>query len=141
MAPAARDRNISVIHRRFCIGSRQDLVRASVTVLAVCSRPARTVSAGMKAMRVGFLCVGVALCAANFLRRSVMRKALHIFVTINTSEHIAVDGMLELALVHKQTDLLAVHLRRQGGVGVACKTVFVLKLMLSASSPSTKEQR
>ena len=130
-----------MIHWRLGIGGGQNLVRASVAILAVCSRPAGTVRAGMKAVRVSFLCVGVALCAANLPGRGVMRQALHILVAINASEQIAVDRMFQLAFIHIKADLLAVHLRGQGGVGVAGKAVFVLELMLGASRTGANKQR
>jgi hypothetical protein len=69
-----------------------------------------------------------------------MRQALHILMTINASKHVTVDRMFQLAFIHKQARLLAVHLRGQGGVGVAGKTIFVLKLVLSAGSPGAKKQ-
>jgi cbb3-type cytochrome oxidase cytochrome c subunit len=70
-----------------------------------------------------------------------MRQTLHIRMAINAGEHIAVDGMFQLPSIHKQARLLAVHFRRQGGVGVAGKAVFVLELMLGASRTGANQQR
>ena len=53
---------------------------------------------------------------------------------------IAVDGMLQLAFIHIQADLLAVHFRGQGGVGVAGEAVLVLELVLGASRAGTHKQ-
>ena len=94
----------------------------------------------MKAVRIGLLCVGVALCAANLAGRGLMRQARPVLVAIDTSKHIAVDGMFQLAPIDIQARLLAIHLRGQCGVGVAGKAVFVLELMLSASRTSTNQQ-
>jgi hypothetical protein len=69
-----------------------------------------------------------------------VHQTLHILVAINTSEHIAVDRMFQLAFIHIQAGLLAVHLRGQGGVGVAGKTVLVLELMLGASRAGANKQ-
>ena len=83
----------------------------------------------------------MALCAANLPWRGIMRQALHILMTINASKHVTVDRMFQLAFIHIKADLLAVHLRGQGGVGVAGKAVFVLELMLGASCTGANKQR
>ena len=69
VAPAAGERNIGVIHRRFGIAARQHLVRAAMAVFAVgrghLSGLARL---GVHAVRVCLLRVCVALRAGHLLR-------------------------------------------------------------------------
>jgi len=85
---------------------------------------------------IGRLLVCVALGAGYLLRGGVMHQTLHILVAIHASKHSAVDGVLLLVGVHIQVDLLAIHLHRQGGVGVTGKAILVLGLMLGAAVPA-----
>jgi hypothetical protein len=69
-----------------------------------------------------------------------MRQALHILVAIHAGKHGAMNGMLELAFIHKQADLFALHVRGQCGVGVTGKTVSILELMFGMSRTSPDKQ-
>ena len=140
VAPAAGGGDVVMIDRRFCIVGGQNLVRASVAVLAVCPRSAGPVGLGMEAMCVSLLRISVALGATNLPGRGFMDQALHILVAIHAGKQIAVDGMFHLVSIHVQADLLSVLHRSQGGVGVAGKTVFVLGLLLGASRISANKQ-
>ena len=67
----------------------------------------------MRAVCIRVLCIGVTVCTTYLGRRSLMRKALHILVAIDTTEHAAMDRVLQFALVHKQAGLFSVHVLRQ----------------------------
>ncbi len=83
----------------------------------------------MRTVRVGILRIRVALGATHLGRRRLMREALHILVAIHAAEHAAMDRVLQLVLVHKQADLLSIHILRQRVVGVASKAIRVFKLL------------
>lgn len=115
-------------------------MRATVTVLAVCPRPACFVGFGVEAVCVSLLCIRVTLGATNFLRCGLVHQTLYILVAIHAGKKIAVDGMLHLAFINKQANLLAVYLRCQRGIGVAGKAVFVSGLLLGVSCADAKKQ-
>jgi len=140
MASSASGGNVGVVYRRTGFRGCKNLVRASMAVLAVCRQPTVFGRLGVQAVRVGILCIGMALRAGDLLRRCVVRQALHILVAIDAGEKIAVDGMLQLGFIHKKADLLAVHFRGQSGVGVAGQTVLIAQLVLSASRKGAGKQ-
>lgn len=81
-------------------------------------------------MRVGSLCIGVALGAAHLFRRLFMHQALHVFVAVHAREHAAVNGVLELALIDKEAHGRAVCVfGGESGIGVAGETVRVFELL------------
>ncbi len=141
VAPAAGDGNVRVIHRRFGIVRRKDLVRAAVTVLAVCRcAVAGLVRLRVQAVRVSVLRIRMALGAGDLPRGGLMDQAPYILVAINARKHAAVDGVLELVLIHIQADLLAVHFRSHGRVGVAGETIAVLELVLGVCRAGPNKQ-
>ena len=95
---------------------------------------------GVVAVRVSELRIGMASGARDFLRRRLVNQALHILVAVHAGKHRAVDRMLQLACIHIQADLLSIHFRAHGGVGVAGKAIFVLGLMFSAGRTGPNEQ-
>ena len=132
MASPASHGNIAVIHRRLGVVSRQNFVLSPVAILAIGRRRVPGLhKLGVIAVRIGLLCVRMALRAGHLLRRHIVRQALHIRVAIHAGEHAAVRRMLELGAIHKQADLLAIHILGQRFVGVALKAVFILDLVLS----------
>ncbi|MGD0831994.1 MAG: hypothetical protein ABR907_13705 [Terracidiphilus sp.] len=130
MASAASGGNIGVIHGGVRIGRGQDLVRASMTVLAVSRRRAIIGWLGVQTARIGILCIGMTLGACDLLRSGVMHQTLDIRVAIDAGEEITVDGMLQLGFIHKEANLFAVGFCGQGGVRVAGEAVFIVELLL-----------
>jgi len=142
VAPAAGNGNVGVIDRRLGVISGQNLVRASMAILAVgCRSLAGLGRLGMQAAQVSLLSIRVALGAGDLLRRALMDQALDILVAINAGQDIAVDRMLQLAWVHIQANLFSIYFRCQSGVGVAGEAILVAELMLGASCTGAEEQR
>jgi hypothetical protein len=94
----------------------------------------------MQAVGVGLLRVRVTLGAGNFLRGGLVDRGLYILMAIDAGKHAAVDGVLQLALIHIQADLLAIHLRRHRSVRVADETVAILGLLLGACRTDPNKQ-
>ena len=71
-----------------------------------------------------------------------MREALHVLVAVHACKlHRAVDGVLELLAIHKQRNLLAIHVFGQGVVAVASEAIFVFQLVLGASGEGRAQQK
>jgi hypothetical protein len=72
-----------------------------------------------------------------------MHKALYILVAVHTTEHAAVDGVLQLVFIDVDADLLAVHFLGQRCVGVAGKAIGVFELLTRAccKGPNQKQKR
>ena len=115
--------------RRLGITSRQHFVSTAMAVLTSGSRRTNLARDSVRAMRVSILRFGVALRATYLGWRSLMRKALHVLVAINTTEHASMDRVFQFALVHKKADLLSVHIFCQRIVGVTDKAISVFKLL------------
>src|SRR5208337_5068140 len=141
MALAAGGGNVGMVHGRFDIVGRQNLVRPAVTIHAPGAwRPTGLVRLRMMAASVSFLRVGMALRASDLCRRSLVRRFLHVRVTIDTGEHLAVDGMFQLVCIDIEAGLLAVGLSHQTGVGVALKAILILGLVPGICGAAAKEQ-
>ena len=116
-------------------------MRAAMAILAVGrGRSAGLVGLGMKTMGIRRLRIGMALRAGYLLRRLLMHQALHILVAIDARQHAAMDGVLEFVAIHKQTDLLAVFIIGQRGIGVAGKTICILEFMFCPRERSSRKQ-
>ena len=72
-------------------------MRAAMAILAPGSRHALLARNRMGAMRVSLLRVRMALPAGNFLRRRIVRQALHVGVAIHAGKQPPMDGVLLLA--------------------------------------------
>jgi hypothetical protein len=83
----------------------------------------------------------MALGAGDLPGRGLMRQALYILVAIHAGEYATVNRMPQLAFIHIQADLPAIHLRGQGGVGVAGKAIPVLELLLGAGRRTPGKQQ
>jgi hypothetical protein len=93
-------------------------------------------------MAEGGFRIGVAVGAQNFLRRRVVREALHVFVAVNARKlHGGVDGMLQLFRVDEERDGLAIHFSGEGGVTVAGEAIFIFQLVLGASGEGRAQQK
>ena len=93
------------------------------------------------AVRVGLLCVGMAIGARDPLGRRLVYQALHVFVAIDTRKHPAVDRLLQLFCIDKETDLVSVFIGGQRGIGVAGETIFVFRFLFGASEESAAKQK
>lgn len=101
MALAAGDGNIAMIDRRPGIAGSQNLMRAAMTIHTGCGR--RTTSLGrlgVGTVGISILRIRMALSAGDLLRRGLMGQALHVFMAIDATEQVAVDGMLQLVFIH-----------------------------------------
>ena len=107
-------------------------MRPAVAILASGGRRADLARRSVRAVRVGVLCICVAAGATHFRRRRIMRKALHVLVAVHATEHAAVDRVLQLVLIRVDAHLLAVHVFRQRGIGMAGKAIGVLELLRRA---------
>lgn len=126
VATAAGGWDVVVVYGRSGIGGRKDLVRIAVAVLARCSGClAGFAVAGMKAVRVSLLGVGVAGGAANGFQSGV-GEGCCVGVAVDAGEHAAVDGMPEFGVIDVETDGLALDDGGGRGVGVAGEAGFVL---------------
>lgn len=142
MASAASHGNVAVTDRRLDIVRRQNLMRTPVTIHAGCGRSAVSFhSLRMHAARVSGLRIHMALSASDFLGRRVVHQALHIFVAVNAAEHAAVDGVLQLGLIHKQAEFAAVRILGHGCIGMAGEAVGVLELVLRLNRTCQDKQR
>lgn len=93
------------------------------------------------AVRERILRGGVAIAAGNFGRRLVVHKVLYIFMAVDAAQHLSVNGMLELILVDKKTNRLAVFDVCKRAVAVAGKAVGVLQLLGCARMGCRGKQR
>lgn len=82
---------------------------------------------GVDAVFVCCLLIGVAGGADGLGRRGIVRKCLDVGVTVRASEG-AVNGRLELGIVHMEADLLAVLILSKCWVVVTGQTIFVAHL-------------
>ena len=84
MAPPAGSRTVGVIHGRPTIIDTKNLVRRSVTPLAVRPRaPSGLVRSGVRAVRVGGLRVGMTIGTGNFPWKRFVRQAPYGLVAIH----------------------------------------------------------
>jgi hypothetical protein len=111
---------------RLRVVPRDDLVDVAVAILTTCGDFAGDGGLGMNAMRITLAFAGVALAAGDLLRWRVVRKALDVGVAIDTGEHGAVNGVLELVLI--DGDAVAVA-RGHARVAVAGEAVRVFELL------------
>ena len=140
MAAAAGGGDVDMAHGRLGIVVRENLVDVSVAVFACGRRGSGGGWFGMKTVRIGQLCISVAVGTRNLFRRGFVDQAFYIFMAIDAGEHGAVDGMLQLFRIDEQADLVSVLIGCQGGIGVAGEAVFVLQLMFGASCKAPAEQ-
>ena len=143
MTLPARCRNPVMADRRCRIGSRHDLMRIAMTILAGGRwRLARFAGLRVQRSSPGMLRIRVALLARDLFRRLVMRQALHVFVAVHAGEfHGRVNGVLELFRVHVEREGLAVYLGGESCVTMAGETVFVFQLVLGASGEGRAQQK
>jgi hypothetical protein len=141
VTPAAGVGHILVTHWRFGIAGSKHFVCATMAVLTTRCRRTGLARNAMHTVRVSILRVGVAVSTAHLGRSRFMRKALYILVAVNTGEHAAMDRVLQLALVHKETELLAIQIFCQSLIGMAGEAVSVLELLPGAccGGPNQKQ--
>jgi len=137
---AAGRGNVSVIHRRLYIVGGQNLVRASMAVLAISGWATGLGRFGVLAVLVCGLFVRMAIGAGGRKPPVLVLGIVGRFVTIHAGKHLAMNRMFQLAFVHIQTDASTVNLFGDGGVGVAGQAVLVVGLILRASRASQCEQ-
>ncbi len=85
------------------MAGRENAMLGAVAVNACGCRRRSTGWLGMHAVRIRVLSGGMAIGAGHFGRRLVVHKAFHVFVAIDAAQHLAVNGVLELILVDKET--------------------------------------
>ena len=142
MASAAGGRNMGMIDGRIGMAACENVVGVSVAVQAIGCNFAGGNGLGVCAVRVGRLCVGMAIGAEDLLGRLVVGEALDILVAVHAGEfHGAVDGVLQLLAVHIERDGLAVHIRAQGCVTMTGEAVLILQLVLGASGEGRAQQK
>ena len=134
--------NIGVIDRRIGISARQHLVGISMAVLTICRGLAGSGDLCMRTVRVGVLRVSMAIGAQHFLRRRLVRKALHILVAVHAGQlHGAVNRVLHLFCIDEERHRLSVHVGGEGRVTVAGEAIFIFQLVLGASGEGRAQQK
>ena len=63
---------------------------------------------GMRAMCPCLLRISMAIGALDLLWRRLVHRPLDILVAVNTGKEAAMDGMLQLFLIHKERELVAI---------------------------------
>ena len=125
VAGSASGRDVGVVHPRFRIAGRQQLMRASMAIDAgSCVAVASLNSLAVETAVVRCLLVGVASCAGDFQGRSFVRGTLDVGVAIHAGKHAAMDGILEPLGVHMQAHRLAVDVVGQRSIAMASQTFF-----------------
>lgn len=116
--------NIGVMDSRLRVACREEFMRAAVTVdTGSCVGVSALYRLCVKAAIIGSLLVGVAGSAGNFLRSGLMRRALDVGMTIDASEHAAVNGIFERLGIDVKADGLAVFVVSEAGIAVASEAL------------------
>ena len=96
----------------------------------------------MRTVRIGRLRIGVALRARDPLWRRLVHQALHIGVAIDARQRQrSVNGVLQLAFIHKQADRLAVHVLGERVVAMAGEAVLIFQFVLGLNGAGEKRQK
>ena len=114
----------------------------AVAVLAIGADLAGMRDLRMQALRVGISRIGMATHAEDFLRRCLVREALHVFVAIDASQlHRAVDRVLKLFAIDEEGNLLAVDVFGKRRVAMAGEAVFVFQFVLGTNGEGRAQQK
>ncbi len=129
MADAAGGRDVPVAYLGSGIAGRKNRMNIAMAVNATRGLlVAGRTRLGMQPVIVRLLLVAMALRAGWLGGRGFMRNGSDILVAIRATEHAAVNGVLELLLLHLQTHLLAVFFLGQRGVVMARQAIRIGEL-------------